>query len=168
MYCTKCGKWTGDNATLCKDCQAAADMAAATARAAQEAPPFTGDLNALLRSGAIAPADPENKMFGFGRALASTIVGTIGFIVSYMAMIIGIFNEETGIALVIIGAVLGMIALVDGVVSIAIFRARCALKCSKPVATLVLGIVGLVSAALALLFAILGAVIVASGASIFY
>lgn len=107
---------------------------------------------------AAAPADADNKMFGFGKALTSTLLGFFGFIFSIICFassavgggIIGfIFFYPAALTMAII-------SLIFGIKSISTFKARGRACCAKPIATLILGIVGVVLASLAFLYIFLG------------
>lgn len=112
--------------------------------------------------------DPNNRMYGFGKALASTIVSSFGFLFSLLAFA----TSATGLSIVGLvlfypGAIaMSVVSLVLGIKSIKAFRARCKQNCAKPVATLVLGIVGVVQAGFGLLYILLGFLIACTLAAI--
>ena len=159
MYCTKCGKWISYDATVCNECKAA--------EAAQNAA-NNDSLNHVFASSPYgAPADSQNRMFGFGKALTSTILGFVGFIVACIAMVAGIADTTTAVILFIMGTGMAVVSLIFGIQSIFTFKRRSAEGCAKPIATLVLGIVGLSLAALAMIYLLLSLITITtfSGAS---
>ena len=95
---------------------------------------------------------------GFGNALTSTIMGSVGFIFGYIAFMLAMLSfGGIGAASYILSFLnLGMsiVALVLGIGSIKVFSGFKNAR-PKPVATLVLGIVGVVTSALALWLAFL-------------
>lgn len=153
MYCKKCGRYLNGNADLCEECK-------------------EKEVTAYV----------ENEDTGFGKALAGTITGVIGYIFMMIAFCIfvvaieisafeyldmemydedlfelsNIINFEalmpSSIVCMIIGAVLSVFALVFGIKSIAKFKQCVKMGMKKPVATLVLGIVGVASSVLTILF----------------
>lgn len=140
MYCCKCGKEisSGD---LCDQCAA---MQNAYQPPVKPQPIYT---------------NPADKMLGFGKALTATILGVIGFILSYVGFLLVIWQSigdvDSGAAFIVISIPLAIIALIFGISSIKVFSSRKNLR-PKPVATLVLGIVGVASSALTTIFIIFG------------
>ena len=133
MYCVNCGKAvTGEMyGNMCYEC------ASRVATYVQPIKPPYGD--------------PANKKVGFGNALAATIMGVIGFIFSYIAFIVsGVLMGDSAVAWVLLLASIGLsiASLALGIGSIKVFSGFKNAR-PKPVATLVLGIVGIVSSALA-------------------
>ncbi len=106
-------------------------------------------------------ADPTNKMFGFGKALTSTILSFFAIIFSGIALgfsAVGFGMGAIGLVLFYPGAIaMSVISLIFGIKSITTFKARSKAGCAKPIATLVLGINGVACAALAFLYIFLGA-----------
>lgn len=143
--------------TVEADAAAVEDAAVETAPAAEVAnePVVTAPVNAP----AATPEDPTNKMYGFGKALTATILGVIGFFFSIFAFAFSLTGMGVIIAFVLFypGAIaMSVIALVFGIKSIKSFASRSKQNCAKPVATLVLGIVGLAWAATSLIYILLG------------
>ena len=85
--------------------------------------------------------EPENRMYGFKKALSSTIVGFIGFIWTYISLITCLTDPEA-LVLTFIALPLIIIPLSQGISSIKTFNERKS-TCAKPIATLILGINGL-------------------------
>ena len=96
--------------------------------------------------------DPQNRMYGFGKALTGTILGAFGCIWVYLLFSIAIEELEYGYydAELILGCwILSffalpfiVISLVFGIMSITTFVSRSKANCVKPIATLILGIGG--------------------------
>ena len=143
MYCCKCGKEIPAG-NLCAQCAAMENLYHPPVK---PQPIYT---------------NPADKMLGFGKALTATIMGVIGFIVSYIGFFLVIWqnigNTDSGTACIVISIPLAIIALILGISSIKVFSSRKNLR-PKPVATLVLGIVGVASSALTTIFIIFGALI---------
>ena len=141
MYCNRCGKEI-ESGNICDACAAAAYRASMAEKSAKENyAPLETD----------AMPDPQNRMYGFGKALVSTILSSVGFIFAYMALAFCFIEPETGLAMSFITLPLIIIPIIFGIKSINLFKARKA-SCAKPIATLILGIVGLSTAAIAAFF----------------
>ena len=80
--------------------------------------------------------DPNNKKFGFTRALLSTIFGGVAFIIMLFSFVL------VAVEGYILAMPLLVISIIFGIKSIVVFKKRKNLP-AKPVATLILGIVGL-------------------------
>lgn len=111
----------------------------------------------------VKPEPKGNRMDGFGRALASTIVGTFAYIFGLVAYVIALAALEITDSGAVGGSIVcfllaiapAIIALINGIRSVKLFNERRKEGAKKPIATLVLGIVGIVSAAIALLFVLI-------------
>ena len=128
------------------------------------------------------PSDPNmpnpgyTKNYGFGGALTSLLVGCVSSVITYIAIILiamylaaygyaetSIYIEEYmvegfdvgGLVLTIIGTLASVVSLVFGIISIKKF-ADAKKYGVKPVATLVLGIIGVVASSSALFVAFIG------------
>ena len=119
MYCNKCGKEILAG-TLCDEC----------------ATPITP---LYLQNG---------KKLGFGKALTSTIMGGIAMFFVYIALVLSSAEPVAGLVLAIFCIPLVIIPLVLGIKSIKTFAVNKHLS-PRPVATLVLGIIGLSNSAFA-------------------
>ena len=149
MYCPKCGKFYEYEGDVCKECEAAERQADFSDVSYAQS---SNDYGSDLRYG--GEPEPENRMYGFGKALASTIIGEIGFVFAYIAYfcsLISTYDEAAGAAIVflIMSIPLCIIPLVQGISSIKCFIRRKA-TCAKNIPTLVLGINGTVMAAVGL------------------
>ena len=158
MYCRKCGKQIDYDAPICKECE--------------ETEIYFGNPETDTQPIAETkfeekPAPQGSRKEGFGGALTATILGSISFIISIIAMSLAsvaielsLYYDVTG--LVIFTIVFTVISLGCAIPSmiLGIKGIRCFIKAKnqgkiKPVATLVLGIVGLVSSAMTILYALL-------------
>jgi hypothetical protein len=102
------------------------------------------------------------RMRGFGKALTSTILGFIGYFFSVFTMAM-LATEDPDVAIAggvffVMSLPLTIIPLIFGLKSIGLFKSTPA-GMPKPIATLILGIVGLFFAALSLLFLSLALII---------
>lgn len=122
MYCNKCGKEILAG-TLCDEC----------------ATPITP---LYLQNG---------KKLGFGKALTSTIMGDVGMFLVYIALVLSLAEPVAGLVLALFCIPLVIIPLVLGIKSIKTFAVNKHLS-PRPVATLVLGIIGLSTSAFAAFF----------------
>ena len=125
MYCKKCGKFVEGESDLCENCRQAPTYAQTT----------------------VIPPQPVNN--GFKKALASTIVSEGGG----MLMVIGLFFCNFSEFILTVLGILGILflsaalaayilGLIWGIQSIKKFAELKRAGFQKPVATLVLGIVG--------------------------
>ncbi len=162
MYCSNCGKFIDYKAKLCKECEAALNSAQVPPYA--DVPPYTPPNADTSGQGAYSDQqgyypptvdpyfyctepEPYNRMFGFGKALASTIMGVIGFVFVYIALIAASFGA--GFLMTAVSLGVSIPALVFGIQSIKCFVRRKA-TCAKNIPTLVLGIYGVMQAGYAL------------------
>ena len=144
MYCNKCGKYISQG-TKCDDC-ARAEYYASQAQQAQQPSYNYANGNPYARPNYNCEPEPKNRMYGFGKALTSTILGFVGFIWSYIAFGEATNywgDEELALVLILMGLPFIIIPLIFGIQSIKVFTRRKNLS-AKPIATLILGISGLV------------------------
>lgn len=181
MYCNKCGKEI-EQGNLCKECEAAEEKVQSEvlstpetepvveAVPAVEAEPINKELSKVVFVDEIAPAtseacgmpEPHNRMFGFGRALTSTILSNVGFIFVYASLLVSAVAEiGAAIVLIILSLPLIIIPFIFGILSIKVFKSRKA-SCVKPVPTLILGIVGLATSAFSAFFAFISFILAVS------
>ena len=176
MYCKKCGKQLDYDGDICKECQEAETYFGSTQEQPVETPVTTEPTT--------QPVSQEaDKKFGFGTALASTIMGAIAYFIMAIASGIplgvieaieeaGLYTAEiseiamAGIAVTmvfwVIGVGLSIPALIMGIKSIKCFVARKKAGYVKPIPTLVLGLIGLIASATAILFALSALALVAA------
>jgi hypothetical protein len=187
MYCYQCGKQIADSPDyLCDECRLAKENASVFAefnggenvetgrenretQSTQNENLPTGEMqaygynhNGYYKRDFSAPQSDIKPSLnptdtGFGKALAATIVGVVGFVAAFIAFecsVLSLAGEMVGLAILatVCALGLGVLALVFGVQSIRRFKAFRSAGLGKPVATLVLGIVGVAVAAYALLF----------------
>ena len=149
MYCTKCGKQIDYDAEVCNECKAAE-----TARNENDYNPFEEPPIGV-------PTDADNRMFGFGKALASTIIAVVNLIFSFIAMAVSLEEPDAGIVLILMGIAMFVVSLIFGIKSITTFKRRCRENCAKPIPTLILGIVGIVVSATAAMYLFVALCVVA-------
>ena len=165
MYCNKCGKEI-ENGFLCEECAVIEKPCTETydeapVKEAEVTEPVETIASACEQNTNPLP-EPQNRMFGFGKALASTILSTVGFIFVYIGMIFSMVEPGAGLPLILLSMPLVIIPLIFGILSIKVFMERKA-TCAKPIPTLILGIEGLSTAAFAAFFQFLAFLISISG-----
>ena len=158
MYCRKCGKYIyNSDAMYCEDCEEM-DSFFGESKNAEETPSYTYQRPsynpAPTRVEPVYSAPKGNRKEGFGRALASTILSTISFVLAAAAYVYVLDTSMIGTAVIlfILALASAIPSLVMGIKSINCFKAACREGRVKPVATLVLGIVGLSMSAFSLLY----------------
>lgn len=163
MYCNKCGKKIADGEILCEECKAEEAKSAAAER---EVTTYFGDERVTK------PAAPKyTRMFGFGPSLASAITSIVGvafvfvaFIYRLAIIVMKIAQRETGevipeevfvifttlaITFTVIGLICAIIGLIFGIKAIGHVK-EAKSDGVKPIAPMILSIVGTVSAGIAL------------------
>lgn len=163
MYCNKCGKKIPDGELLCEDCKAQEAKSTAVER---EVTTYFGEESAAK------PAAPKyTRMFGFGPSLAGAITSVAGlafvlvaFIYRLALIVMRIAERETSevipeevfiiftamiITFVVIGLICAILGLIFSIKAIKLVKEAKA-NGVKPIATMVLSIVGTVSAGIAL------------------
>lgn len=170
MYCTKCGKLIDGDASLCPECEAKAKAKVE----ADSAPQSATAQNTTVYTAPPQPApqqtsvDPTNSvMYGFGKALTSTILGLIGYffaIIAYYGSIgSGMAVRESSIVLYVLMTLLSIpffiLSIIFGPKSIKAFVAQKNAGKKKPIPALVLGIVGTVFAGLTAVYVLLGFIV---------
>lgn len=173
MYCRKCGKQIDYDSPLCKECE---DLETFFGETPQEQPSQPSQSAQYTQYAQAQPAQPVgSRKEGFGKALAATIMSSIAFFISLIAMTLvsealtsyafgyedveGIIGASVFMSMLCLG--LSIPSLIMGIQSMkCFFRAKNAGRL-KPVPTLVCGIVGVVMSALTFLYVFL---IIAMGA----
>ena len=152
MYCKKCGKFIGNEADLCDECNAKAQPVFKEF----EEPSLTRPA-AYTYNPTPAPAPAPQPNVGLGKPIAATILGAFGFWLVYFAMIL--FIEEMGYGIDDYGTVFVclllsiapcILSLIFGIHSIKAFKAVKGRKNAKAIVSLVLGINAVVFAAIGL------------------
>ena len=180
MYCKKCGQEIDPNVGYCKDCEQN-DMFFSSKNVNNGQPYQSPNYGAPQmpdpsQTPTAKPEQPGDWKFGFGKALAATILGAISYFIMAIALGVpmGIIEElelaaESGMAVSDLSAIAGLGAVVTlvffvlalalaipalilGIQSIRCFVRRKKEGYVKPIATLILGIVGTATAAFAFLF----------------
>ena len=141
MFCTKCGKRIDYNSTVCNEC----------ARAENSFFDASQQYNTDSQPQIVEPMPEKPKgsrMVGFGGALASAILGYIAMAFAMFAFMLwlGVASFDKIVAFVfffcVSALVMSIIAIVNGAKAIKVSRE----SIPRPIATLVLGIVGVVGA----------------------
>ena len=159
MFCSKCGKQIDYNSTVCNEC----------ARAENSFFDASQQYNTYPQPPIVEPTPEPKKgsrMVGFGDALTATILGDIAAtfgMIPFLFIFGGVASGAIlgfGIFFVIGAIVMGVIAIVKGAKSIKVFRE----SSPKPIATFILGLIGIVGSALAfiLLFYVVFAIMLIS------
>lgn len=152
MYCKYCGKQTENQDGVCNECKEKNN---------RQTDDFFSDApsqNYTYEQQAKPVQNFYDKKFGFGQALTSTILGVVGYIFVFIALeVIAILESygsdiTAGIVFFVLSLPMGIISLVYGIASIKRFK-EASSHGVKPIATLILGIVGTVAGGLTLLFA---------------
>lgn len=161
MYCSRCGKQIDYDAIVCNEC-----------RAKEEAEKLASQ-NQTAEQPVSAPAVPVQPAQGFyqqaqatceqplddgkGKAIAGVVMGGIAAFLSIFAIYITMIYFAVGFVVFCIPTiVLGILAVVNGAKSIKQFTYVKNHGGSKPVGTLVMGIISLALGVEALLCAIIG------------
>ena len=155
MYCTRCGKKIDYDALICNECAAASGIAQSAQPAqppvqptAQPQPMPTYQqptYQPQARPMPAKPSKPKGSMtYGIGGGIAAAILGFISFIFFYIALAWLAAGAIGGTVLILVCLVLGIIGLIKGIGAIKDFRASSMVQSTKPIPTLVLGIVGTV------------------------
>ena len=141
MFCTKCGKQIDYNSTVCNEC----------ARAENSFFDASQQYNTYPQPPIVEPTSESKKgsrMVGFGGALASAILGYIAMAFALFAFMFwfGVTFVDEMVAFMfffcVSALVMSIIAIVNGAKAIKVFRE----SIPRPIATLVLGIVGVAGA----------------------
>jgi len=141
-YCVKCGKELEDGSYICDSCR-----------------------EREIAANGGEDSKKSGRMYCFDKALISVLSVIPAFLMTLFGLIAGT-GPTGGLAMLvfwIISLIIAIIALKFGIQSIMAFVRNTRLGLPKPVATLVLGIIGVVGAAtcLIMLFTIIGTIITA-------
>ena len=153
MYCNKCGKYISQG-TKCDDCARAEYYASQS----QQTNYNYSNTSSYSRPNYNCEPEPKNRMYGFGKALTSTILGFVGYIWTYVSFVLSVDLyygiEESAIVLSLMALPFIIIPIIFGISSIKVFMRRKA-TCAKPIPTLILGIAGLSLGGIAAFFEML-------------
>ncbi len=137
-YCRKCGKEIEQDTGLCEDCR----NRELIFEEYEQEPVAIDEANKFETE---QPAQSSGRMFGFGKALASAIVGVVSVAFAYIATALALLGEEgvAGCAVCLTFSIVGaIVSLTFGIISIKTFIQKKNEGEIKPIATLVCGIVG--------------------------
>ena len=140
MYCSKCGKEI-DSGIICRECAFEEMNKQYTPEVKPASPQYTQWM-----------PEPNNIMYGFGKALTGTILGFVAYIWTCMAMMYAIAEEPGGLALVFLSIPGIVLPLIFGISSIKTYGRRKKANCRKPIPALILAIAGVALAGLAIFF----------------
>lgn len=147
MYCKKCGKFTDNQDGLCEDCKT------------KESVNTTNNVDTLNTVDTPPVYTEEQKSadrrLGLGGAIASAVMGFVAFIISYISIFLSALIPVLSLFLMVAVIVLGIISLTKGIKSITIFIKNGKEKRARPIATLIVGIGGIVFSGFAFLFTII-------------
>ena len=164
MYCRKCGKQIDYDSEFCRECKQAllsTPLPAVTPSIKIEEKLIVEQVEQPIQERRVG-----SRTKGLAKALTSTIVGTITFILAFimyivLSVIIGENNsgydlayyESIAFLVIMITAIASIPSLVLGIQSMSCFFKQNREGKVRPMATLVLGIVGVANNVLALLYA---------------
>ncbi len=159
MYCKKCGKFIDYDADMCVECQQA------TAQSAPEQNTevvYAQPVQPIVES---KPVEEGSMTTGLGKSIASAILGFIGYIFAFVAIMmlseaVEYSYDTSGIiggavALFIIALGLSIPGLILGIGGMRTFFNEKNAGRKKPIPTLIVGIAGMSLSALALFFNLL-------------
>ena len=151
-YCTKCGRMTDGSSELCENCR-------------NEELIF-GDETATATEVTVDDYKKKvGRMDGFGKALTSAILGNVAN--SILGSGLGLTTGSSDASFLVFSFVMALapmiIAIIFGIKSIKTFVRNKKMGLAKPIATLILGIVGLASAVLEILLFFVLIIFIAGG-----
>lgn len=149
MYCSRCGKQIDYDAIVCNECRAKEEAEKLAAQApVQPAQGYQQEQTSTCNK----PLDD-----GKGKAIAAVVMGAIAAFWSIFAIYVPAFNFAVGfIFFCVPSTVLGILGIVNGAKSIKTFIYVKNQGGSKPVGTLVMGIIGLALGVESLLCVVIG------------
>ena len=154
MYCRNCGKFIGTDAEICDEC-AKKEMLNN-----ENAPVQLVKPNANRGYYQPSSSSQDGPVINLGKAIASSILATVGFIFIYAALF-AVIVPGAAFVCMIIGLVPSILGLVFGVQSISNFKQTSYLGGGKRIPVLILGISSVVEAAISIFIATLILLIIA-------
>lgn len=146
MKCSFCGQEMNEDNNFCPYCGKEQVIVVN----AKEVEPEATQVQSTVQS-ASNPQEISSK-YGFDGALKATIFGVCSFVSFLFSLFLTILAPALGVMLSIAGVIFAVFGIVKGVRGIKDFIYAKNTANVKPVATLVLGIVGVASAACAILY----------------
>ena len=136
-YCVRCGKKLDDDSGLCEDCRK------------QQQNQTTEIAHSEVTADQVTATEEQTvgRMEGFGRALTSVILSAVGVVVALIFFFLACSGSGFALFMLFCALAPQIISLVLGIKSIKVFNRNKQEGRAKPVATLVLGIVGTVKSA---------------------
>lgn len=163
MYCTKCGKPI-ESGNICNECAANAQTPNTQPAApvyTQPAPSYQQPVyqqpvyqQPVYQQPAVASSgipEPNNTMYGFGKALTSAILSVLAFIFIMYSRNNIFYSPVMAILLFFAAIPLSIIGIIFGISGIKTFTSRKDAP-AKPIPALILGISGLSFGAISALF----------------
>ena len=141
MYCKKCGKFTYNQDGLCEDCKTKESVN--TTNNVDTPPVYTEEEKSA------------DRRLGLGGAIASAVMGFVAFIISYISIFLSALIPVLSLILMVAVIVLGILSLTKGIKSITIFIKNGKEKRARPIATLIVGIGGIVFSGFAFIITII-------------
>ncbi len=145
MYCQNCGKFIGNDATLCDECREKSGAAETVTQNATQAP---NPANQFTYT-------PESAV-SLGKAIAAMVLSNVGFLLIYIGIfvLVGLLASESDLGgmpvLFFFGFIVTLLGLIFGIQSINHFKATSMVKTGKRIPLLILGIISVVLASLGL------------------
>lgn len=136
-YCVRCGKKLEDDSGLCEDCR----------KQQQNQTTEIAHSEVTVNQVTATEEQPSGRMDGFGRALTSVILSHACMAISLVLFWVVTLKEGFCLLLLLGSIAPQIISLVFGIKSINVFKRNKREGNAKPVATLVLGIVGTIGGA---------------------
>lgn len=140
MYCKKCGKFVGTDADFCDEC---AKGASPLNESETHQSASTSETAPLYQ---VALALQDTSVIKLGRAIASIILATVGFIFVYAGLMYA-FEPTTALVCLLLGLVPNVLGLIFGIRSILNFKKTGYIKNGKRIPVLILGIYSVVMTA---------------------
>lgn len=179
MYCRKCGKQIDYDSPICKECQEE------LIHSISQVEPKVEVKEVVQPQQAQKPQPQGSRMEGFGKALTSTILGVVSYVLVLFAFIFivagGAARDATmydeyayssatsmfslGIVCMMISIGLAITSLILGIKSIKCFIKQKKEGKVKPIATLILGITGVAGSGLTFFFGFLALIATAGFSS---
>lgn len=149
MYCKKCGKFIGTDVDICDECKQN-EVPLNVNTAYQTANPYENE--AFYQLPTIVQQD--TSVINLGKAIAATILATIGFIFVY-AGILSILEPPVAIVCMVLGLVPAILGLIFGCQSISNFKQTAYIRSGKRIPVLILGISSVANSGNALLWSLI-------------
>lgn len=155
MYCKNCGKFIGNDADLCEDCET-------KDKAVDEVVFSEFPEKEETKTPVYPKAEPcdSGMEVSLGKPIAAIVLSTVGFFMIYLGLILVaqlMYYDDvtTSIVFMFLGLVPSILGLIFGIQSIKHFKATAEIKSGKRIPVLILGISAVVTAGVGLFIALL-------------